>query len=136
MPLRLNVKPGERIFLGNSSFVINNEGTIGLAIDGTLPLLRETDYIWPKDATTPLRQFYCALQASYLAGRGDDAALAQTSKALLDTGLPAEKLAQISLAILSGDLFKALKSARKLLVEQESANEWADVVRYRPQGFL
>lgn len=136
MALRLNVKPGERIFLGTSSFVINNEGTIGLAIDGNLPLLRETDYIWPKDATTPLRQFYCALQTSYLAARADDAALAQTSRAILDSGLPAEKLAQISLAIVSGDLFKALKATRKLLVEQESADQWADVVRYSPEGFL
>lgn len=136
MPLRLNVKPGERIFLGTSSFVIDNDGTIGVAFDGTLPLLRETDYIWPKDANTPLRQFYCALQASYLNGRTDDAALAQSSQALLATGFPAVKLAEISLAVLSGELLKALKATRKLLVEQEGAGQWADVVRYSPQGFL
>ena len=122
--------------MGTSSFVLDNDGTIGVAVDGNLPLLRETDYIWPKDATTPLRQFYCAVQANYLSGKADDAALAQASKALLDSGFPAEKLAQISVAILSGELFKALKAARKLLVEQEEAEQWADVVRYNPEGFV
>ena len=136
MPLRLNVKPGERIFLGTSSFVIDNDGTIGVAFEGTLPLLRETDYIWPRDAHTPLRQFYCALQASYLCGRTDDAALAQTSQTLLSSGFPAERLADISLAVLSGDLLKALKATRKLLIVHEGAQQWADVVRYAPKGFI
>ena len=135
MPLRLNVKPGERIFLGTSSFVINNSGTIGVSLEGDLPLLRETDYLWPTDANTPLRRFYCALQASYLAGRADNAELAKASEVLLDDGLAAESLAEVSIAILSGELFKALKFARKLIVEQEGVGGWADVVGFNPEGF-
>ncbi|WP_108462791.1 flagellar biosynthesis repressor FlbT [Devosia naphthalenivorans] len=136
MPLRLNVKPGERIFLGTSSFVIDNDGTIGVAIEGNLPLLRESDYLWPTAATTPLRRFYCSLQDNYLSGKADEAALAKTSNELLDNGFAPEKLAPVSLAILSGELFKALKAARKLLVEEENAENWADIVRYEPQGFI
>ena len=59
MTLKIELKPGERILLGDC--VITNGGRrTRLAIDGTLPILREKDIMSLRRADTPATWIYLA----------------------------------------------------------------------------
>ena len=51
MSLKVELKPGERIILGES-LITNEGGRTKLTIDGKAPLLREKDIMTPEAADT------------------------------------------------------------------------------------
>ena len=53
MPLRVELKPFERIVIGET--VLINSGTrTSFLIDGDAPILREKDTVTPENANTPV----------------------------------------------------------------------------------
>src|SRR5271167_2832221 len=65
MPLRVELKPFERIVIGES--VIINSGTrTSFIIDGETPILRERDTVTAETANTPARRLYLCVQMMYL----------------------------------------------------------------------
>jgi len=65
MPLRVELKPFERLVIGES--VIINSGTrTCFLIDGESPILRERDTVTPETANTPAKRLYLCVQTMYL----------------------------------------------------------------------
>jgi len=117
MSLKVELKPGERLIVGNC-VITNSDQRTRLYIDGRAPILREKDILSPATADSPARRIYLAVQLMYLDGnvevlRHDYFALvtemvraAPSTTSLVDA---------INNEILTGSLYKALKAAKKLI---------------------
>ena len=65
MALVLDLKPGERVIIGET-LITNDQQRTRLHIEGTAPILREKDIIRPEEADTPCKNLYLTLQLMYL----------------------------------------------------------------------
>jgi flagellar protein FlbT len=122
MPLRVELKPFERIVIGET--VIINSGTrTSFLIDGEAPILREKDTVTAETATTPVKRLYYCVQmmylkndiprfrTSYLGHVKDVRQVIPGSRDLIDA---------VNNHISAGTLYKALKEIRKLIkIEEE-----------------
>ena len=121
MPLRVELKPFERIIVGET--VIINSGTrTSFLIDGDAPILREKDTVTAETANTPVKRFYLCVQTMYL--KNDipryRAAYLGFLKDLREA-IPGSRDAidAINNHISGGALYKALKEIRKLTKAEE-----------------
>jgi flagellar biosynthesis repressor protein FlbT len=117
MALKVELKPGERIILGNCVVTNDNQRT-RLFIEGDAPILREKDILTPETADTPAKRIYLAVQLMYLdsdtsklrdeyfALVGDFVRAAPSSLPIIDA---------VNNAILTNALYKALKEAKGLI---------------------
>jgi flagellar biosynthesis repressor protein FlbT len=117
MPLRVELKPFERIIIGET--VIINSGTrTSFLIDGEAPILREKDTVTAETANTPVKRLYLCVQTMYL--KNDipryRAAYLGFIKDLREA-VPASRdlIDAVNSHIASGALYKALKEIRKLM---------------------
>ena len=122
MALRIELKPGERILIGDCVITKSNQRTRFL-VDGRAAILREKDIMTARQADTPAKRIYLAVQLMYIAQ--DPRVHHETYFALVRDFVAAAPSAwplieSINNQILSGDLYKALKTTRKLIkFEQE-----------------
>jgi flagellar protein FlbT len=122
MALKVELKPGERILIGESVNTNGDQRTRFL-VDGTAPILREKDIMTAERADTPAKRIYLAVQLMYMGG--EPARQHEVYFALMRDILQAapsawQYIADINNQILTGELYKALKSAKKLIeYEQE-----------------
>ncbi|HEU4661695.1 MAG TPA: flagellar biosynthesis repressor FlbT [Pseudolabrys sp.] len=122
MALKVELKPGERILIGECVITNGNQRTRFL-IDGAAPILREKDIMTKARADSPAKRLYLAIQLMYTAR--DPRAYHQTYFALVKDLLEAApsvwpQIEIINNKILTGQLYNALKDARKLIAyEQE-----------------
>jgi flagellar protein FlbT len=118
MALKVELKPNERIIIGNC-VVTNTDQRARLLIDGeNIPILREKDILTPATADTPAKLVYLAVQLMYISP--DPQSNHGTYFNLLRDIITAAPSAwpiieRINTNILSGDLYHALKEARKLV---------------------
>lgn len=122
MALKVELKPGERILIGEC--VVTNAGQrTRLVIEGNAPILREKDILTSDAADTPAKRIYLAVLLIYTAR--DPRIHHDTYFALVRDFLAAAPSARTQIAIinnhiLTGDIYKALKQARQLIAyEQE-----------------
>jgi flagellar biosynthesis repressor protein FlbT len=121
MPLRVELKPFERIVIGET--VIINSGTrTSFLIDGEAPILREKDTVTAETANTPVKRLYFCVQMMYLK---NDVPKYRASylgfvKDLRET-IPGSRdlIDAVNNHISSGALYKALKEIRKLMKHEE-----------------
>ena len=67
MALKVELKPHERIIIGNC-VITNTDQRARLLIDGDkIPILREKDIMTPETANTPAKLVYLAVQLMYIA---------------------------------------------------------------------
>jgi flagellar protein FlbT len=122
MALKVELKPNERIIIGNA-VIRNGEQRTRFFIEGDAPILREKDILTPRTADTPAKKIYLAVQLMYL--QNDLSSHNEIYFPLVRDFLSAAPsamplIAEVNNRILSGDLYKALRSARKLVAyEQE-----------------
>ncbi len=122
MALKVELKPGERILIGES-VITNSDQRTRFLVDGTAPILREKDIMTAERADTPAKRIYLAVQLMYMGG--EPARQHEVYFALMRDILQAapsawQYIADINNQILTGELYKALKSAKKLIeYEQE-----------------
>ena len=122
MALRIELKPGERILIGDCVITNSNQRTRFL-VDGRTTILREKDIMTARQADTPAKRIYLAVQLMYMAH--DARVHHETYFALVRDFVAAAPsvwplIESINNQILSGDLYKALKTTRKLIkFEQE-----------------
>ena len=64
MALKVELKPGERIILGEC-VITNHDQRTRLLIEGQMPILREKDILTPELADTPAKRIYLAVQLMY-----------------------------------------------------------------------
>lgn len=122
MALKVELKPGERIFIGEC-VITNDDQRTRLLIDGAAPVLREKDIMTADQANTPGKRIYLAVQLMYTSS--DPRTHHEVYFALIRDIVQAAPstwpiIEAINNHILSGELYKALKQSRKLIeYEQE-----------------
>ena len=122
MALRIELKPGERILIGEC-VITNSDQRTRFVVDGRTPILREKDIMTARRADTPAKRVYLAVQLMYTSR--DPRQHHETYFALLRDFVAAAPsvwplIENINNQILSGDLYNALKTTRKLIkFEQE-----------------
>jgi flagellar protein FlbT len=122
MALKITLKPGERMIIGNA-VLRNSDAKCDLMIENKVPILREKDIIGENEANSPARKIYFTIQLMYI----DRDNLQRHHKAywklvhdFLDAAPSATVLIdQISDQILNDNYYKALKLAHGL-IEYES----------------
>jgi flagellar protein FlbT len=117
MALKVELKPGERILIGDS-VITNGAQRTRFLIEGKSPVLRERDIITADQADTPAKRIYLAVLLIYTAR--DPRAHHETYFALVREFLDAAPSAAsyvelINNLILTGQVYKALKTARDLI---------------------
>jgi flagellar protein FlbT len=122
MALKVELKPGERIFVGEC-VITNDDQRTRLLIDGTAPVLREKDIMTAERADTPAKRIYLAVQLMYTSR--DPRTHHEVYFALIRDIVQAAPstwpfIEAINNHILRGELYKALKHSKKLIeYEQE-----------------
>jgi flagellar protein FlbT len=122
MALKVELKPHERIIIGDC-VITNSDQRTRLLIDGTVPILREKAIMTPDRADTPAKRVYLAVQLMYTSK--DPQLHHEVYFALVRDILKAAPsvwpyIESINNLILTGEVYKALKHASKLIVyEQE-----------------
>jgi flagellar protein FlbT len=115
--LKVELKPGERIIIGESVITNDNQRT-RLFIEGSAPILREKDILTPKTADSPAKRIYLAVQLMYLSKevhKFQDEYFALVKDILEAAPSSIPYITRVSNHILSGALYKALKEARGLI---------------------
>src|SRR5713101_6036152 len=122
MALKVELKPHERIIIG-ACVITNTDQRARLLIDGDkIPILREKDILTPETADTPAKLVYLAVQLMYLSP--DPMAHHPTYFSLVRDILTAMPSAWpfiegINNHILNGDVYHALKEAKKLIGHED-----------------
>ena len=121
MPLRVELKPFERIVIGET--VLVNSGTrTSFLIDGDAPILRERDTINAETANTPAKRLYLCVQTMYLKSDIPRYRIAyQGFLRELRLANPGDRLTIEQPVVRPGvgDLYKALKEVRKLMKRED-----------------
>jgi flagellar protein FlbT len=122
MALKVELKPGERIFIGEC-VITNDDQRTRLLIDGTAPVLREKDIMTAERADTPAKRIYLAVQLMYTSRdprMHHDVYFALIRDIVQAAPSTWPYIESINNHILIGELYKALKQSRKLIeYEQE-----------------
>ena len=122
MALKVELKPGERIILGEC-VVTNTDQRTRLLIEGDVPIMREKDILTPAQADSPAKRVYLAVQVMYLSK--DPRIHHEAYFSLIGDILKAAPstwpyIEAINNRMLTGEMYKALKEAKKLIAyEQE-----------------
>lgn len=122
MSLKVELKPGEKIIIGES-VLTNGAARATLLIDGNAPILREKDALTPEAATTPASRIYLCVQMMYL--HNDILKFQEQYLEFvrdLITAAPSFTpiLQRVSNFVLRGMLYKAIKEARSLLSHEKA----------------
>jgi flagellar biosynthesis repressor protein FlbT len=117
MPLRVELKPFERIIIGET--VLTNSSTrTSFLIDGEASILREKDTVTAETANTPAKRLYLCVQMMYL--KSDIPSYRSTYQNFIKDTLASipesrEAIEAVRSCVRNGDLYKALKEIRKLM---------------------
>ena len=121
MGLKVELKPGERVILGEC-LVTNGDQRTRLHIEGQAPILREKDIILPAQADTPAKRIYLAVQLMYTSRdpRNHHEAYFTLMRELVQAAPSAwSHMSAINNHIMAGEMYKALKSAKALIAYEK-----------------
>ena len=122
MALKVELKAGERILIGDS-VITNGDQRTRFLVEGTAPILRERDIMTAEQADTPAKRIYLAVQLMYISRdpkRHHEVYFTLMRDIVQAAPSAWSHVAAINNQILTGELYKALKSARQLIeYEQE-----------------
>jgi flagellar biosynthesis repressor protein FlbT len=120
MPLKLSLKPNEKIVL-NGAVVQNGDRRTTLLLQNKASVLREKDIMQPEEAATPARRIYLPIMFMYLEGtesasQYNEFAMRMTEfmSAVRNPDVLAECVG-ISRDVMAGEYYKALTKCRKLM---------------------
>lgn len=120
MPLKLSLKPNEKIVL-NGAVIQNGDRRTTMLLQNKASVLREKDIMQAEEANTPARRIYFPVMMMYLAGADtaeiyNEFALRMTEFMSAVTHVQAlEDCVTISRDVMSGEYYKALSRCRKLM---------------------
>jgi flagellar protein FlbT len=121
MALKVELKPGERMILGEC-VITNHDQRTRLLIEGHAPILREKDILTKEQADTPAKRIYLALQLMYISQdprRHHDVYFSLVRDILAAAPSMWPMIQSINNHILTGETYKALKQARKLIAYEQ-----------------
>ena len=130
MPLRVELKPFERIVIGDT-VIVNSNTRARFIVEGDVPILRERDTVTAETADTPAKRLYLCVQTMYLK---NDAIRYRASylacmNDLRETTPDAVHLTEaVDRHVAAGSLYKALKEIRALIQCESPAIAPAEVL--------
>ena len=121
MALKVELKPGEKVVIGEC-VITNGDQRARFLIEGNSPILREKDIMTAPRADTPAKRIYLAVQYMYTSR--DPAAFHDDYFALIRDMMQAAPSAwslieNVNNHILTGEMYKALKQAAKLMAYEK-----------------
>jgi flagellar biosynthesis repressor protein FlbT len=121
MPLRVELKPFERITIGDI-VLINSSSRSSFLVDGDAPILREKDTVTAETANTPVRRLYFCVQMMYL--KKDLPRHRDSYRELVEDLREAipdshDLIDAVDDHVSGGSLYKGLKEIRKLMKREE-----------------
>jgi flagellar protein FlbT len=125
MPLRIELAPNERLILGSVS-IRNGARRSDFVIETQTKVLRERDIITEREADTPCKRLYLALEAAYLSDdpvQSEAQFMARANEIMAAAPSATPLIAAIFDCILSGDYYKALKRGKKLVAYEKELLE-------------
>ena len=137
MALKIELKPHERIIIG-ACVVTNTDQRARLLIDGNnIPILREKDILTPETADTPAKLVYLAVQLMYISpdpqvNHGTYFNLVRDIVTAVPSAWPI--IEGINNFILNGDLYHALKEAKKLVAYEKKLLEHSQAQQAERDG--
>jgi len=126
MALKVELKPNEQIIIG-ACVITNTDQRARLLIDGhNIPILREKDIMTPATANTPAKLVYLAVQLMYILpdpqlNHGTYFNLVRDIVTAVPSAWPI--IEEINNHILSGELYQALKHAKKLVAYEKKLRD-------------
>lgn len=117
MALKVELKPGERLIVGEC-VITNADQRTRLLIEGQVPILREKDILTAKTANTPAKRVYLAVQMMYLSkdpSQHHDVYFKLVRDLVQAAPSTWPAIESINNHILTGEMYKALKDAKKLI---------------------
>lgn len=127
MALVIDLKPGEKILIGNA-VITNDSQRTRLHISGEAPILREKDVMKEEEADTPCKKAYFLIQCMYMA-RNPREYHEKYFKIINEIQHAAPKLAfffaSINERIIEGTYYKAMKEAKELIQLEKELIEHA-----------
>jgi flagellar biosynthesis repressor protein FlbT len=120
MPLKLSLKPNEKIVL-NGAVIQNGDRRSTLLLQNRASVLREKDIMQPEQACTPARRIYLPIMIMYLQGEEDaeqynDFAMRMTEfMSVVMNPEVLEICVGVSRDVMAGEYYKALTKCRKLM---------------------
>ncbi|MFL5028981.1 MAG: flagellar biosynthesis repressor FlbT [Xanthobacteraceae bacterium] len=136
MALKVELKPGERILIGQS-VITNHDQRARFLIEGNAPILRQKDIMTVDQADTPAKRIYLAVQLMYTSH--DPRPHHEIYFRLVGDILRAAPsamphIASINNLILTGQLYKALKETKKLISYEQDLLQHAIRGKHLPHG--
>ena len=123
MPLRLDLKPREKLFVGGA-VLVNGDVRSTFTVLNDVPILREKDILTEADANSPCKRIYLCVQLMYMEPAGFEKHYRLFLSLVRDVVQAAPStsplVAAVSEDILAGRYYPALKRAMELVkYEQE-----------------
>jgi flagellar protein FlbT len=120
MPLRFDLGPFEKLFIGKSVLTNNGDRTMFI-VEGVTPILRARDVLTPEQAVNAVEKLYRCVQQMYLEEdaekyQGSYLALAARTISEFPACLPELRIADQLVKI--GQHYKALQTLRKLIGQE------------------
>jgi len=118
MPLRLDLKPGEKLFVGGA-VMVNGESRSSITVLNDVPILRGKDIMTEDRANTPCKRVYLAIQLMYMEperlARYHQAYWNLVREIVLAAPSTTALLSSISEDVLAGHYYQALKRSTELI---------------------
>jgi len=122
MPLKIKIKPGEKVLLG-TTLIQNGDHPTQLSVLNHVPILREKDLMREEDADSHAKRLYFVVQVMYIEQRRTkemhDTFLKLTKELLQAAPSLIDSIYKISEHILAEAFYPALKDARILIKQEE-----------------
>jgi flagellar biosynthesis repressor protein FlbT len=115
--LKIELKPGERVMLGDC-VITNHDQRTRLLVEGSAPILREKDIMTESRADTPAKRIYLAVQLMYTsknAATYHDLYFKLVREITQAAPSMWSLIESINNQILTGELYKALREVKKLI---------------------
>jgi flagellar biosynthesis repressor protein FlbT len=121
MALKVELKPGEKIIIGTVA-LRNGDNRARFFIEGQAPILREKDILTAELTNSPAKHIYFAVQLMYVEGsiaKHRDLYFKCVQDFVMAAPSATPIIMEINNRILSGDFYKALKSAKELVAYEQ-----------------
>ncbi len=128
MPLRIELKPNERLIIGETT-IRNGPKRSSFVVESQSRILRESDIITQTEADTPCKRLYVALEHMYLADdpqAGETAFIEIANQIMQAAPGTRPHILAIYEQLQERKLYKALKQARKLIAYETELLALAD----------
>jgi len=136
MTLRIELKPFEKVFIGDAVLTNSDQRTMFI-IDGQTPVLRAKDALTHETAKTPAEKLYLCIQNMFLLRdqkKYQGAYLALAAETISNAPLEYGLLSIVDGFVTNSEYYKGLKALKKLISPDTFSTEAAPTPGYRPRA--